>query len=459
MRTIISLFLICLQTLVQAQDSTILKAFLLGLNDNHPMLKSANITLEQYQLKLLQARGGFDPKIELLHQQKEFNGTEYYNQNKAEIKIPTWYGIELKGGYELNTGQYLNNENTTGLDGLSYAEISIPILQNLLLDQRRASLTTAQFELAMGAADRQAQLNDLYLLVSLAYWDWYESTSLQNLYADAVKVADTRLQAIKRTVALGSYALIDTVEAFMELSRRQAVLQEFNARQIGAFNQLMNHAWSTDSNSLSYSNPSFQLLFTTDKLLQMVDSFVLENHPSIVKIDQKLLSNSVEQNLYKQQYLPDVRLSYKPLVSGTSMANYSTENYTIGASAQVPLFFRKERAKYQLTVAKGEQINQDLRLKQRTLINDLNTYTQSLQMLTEMLAYQQNMVNAANRMLVAERRRLELGDATIFMINYRERYLLEAQMKLIKTQKDLAKTQSVLLHKLGLDVLELLKNT
>src|SRR6218665_3116134 len=45
----------------------------------HPLVKQANLELTNAQAKLMAARGGFDPKIEVDYNKKEFKGTEYYS--------------------------------------------------------------------------------------------------------------------------------------------------------------------------------------------------------------------------------------------------------------------------------------------------------------------------------------------------------------------------------------------
>ena len=53
----------------------------------------------------MKARGGFDPKIEVDYDRKEFKETEYWDRLNATFKIPTYFGIELKGNFEQNEGQ------------------------------------------------------------------------------------------------------------------------------------------------------------------------------------------------------------------------------------------------------------------------------------------------------------------------------------------------------------------
>jgi hypothetical protein len=58
-------------------------------------------------------------KLQLTLTKKQFKDTEYYSILNSSFKIPTWYGIEIKAGFEQNEGYYLNPENTVPNTGLA----------------------------------------------------------------------------------------------------------------------------------------------------------------------------------------------------------------------------------------------------------------------------------------------------------------------------------------------------
>jgi hypothetical protein len=71
------------------------------------------------------AARGADPKLTLI--KKQFKDTEYYSILNSSFKIPTWYGIEIKAGFDQNEGYYLNPENTVPNAGLTSLGISVPL--------------------------------------------------------------------------------------------------------------------------------------------------------------------------------------------------------------------------------------------------------------------------------------------------------------------------------------------
>ena len=97
-----------------AQDSTsaiTLAEYLGYVKTYHPIVKQANLIINESEAKLMKARGAFDPKLEVDYDRKKFKNTEYYDKLNASFKIPTWYGIEFKGNFEENDGFFFSPES------------------------------------------------------------------------------------------------------------------------------------------------------------------------------------------------------------------------------------------------------------------------------------------------------------------------------------------------------------
>ncbi len=105
------------------------------MKKHHPLVKQANLTLNIGEANLLKARGSFDPKVEVDYNRKEFKNTEYYNELNATFKIPVWYGVEFKGNFENNTGDFLNPNMTVPEGGLYSAGVSLALAQGLLMNE------------------------------------------------------------------------------------------------------------------------------------------------------------------------------------------------------------------------------------------------------------------------------------------------------------------------------------
>ncbi|WP_420320582.1 TolC family protein [Flagellimonas sp.] len=159
------------------QDSLVLnfKEYLGYVKKYHPIAKQAQLTIAIGQANLMKARGGFDPKIEVDYDRKEFKGTEYWDRLNTTFKIPTWFGIELKGNFEQNQGDFINPEQILPSEGLYSAGISMSLGQGFWINERIATLRRARFFREQSKADQDILVNKVLYQASLAYFDWLKA--------------------------------------------------------------------------------------------------------------------------------------------------------------------------------------------------------------------------------------------------------------------------------------------
>ncbi|HAI85237.1 MAG TPA: hypothetical protein DCL43_16380, partial [Chitinophagaceae bacterium] len=147
-RILYSLFFIFLITGVQAQQQNPLprlytaEEFVEQVRAYHPLARQAALRVDIAKADLLAARGNFDPTASLNSERKTFDGKKYFFYNNPEVKVPTWFGANIKAGIENNGGDRITRETTTGQS--SYLGIEMPLARNLLMDKRRASVLKAE---------------------------------------------------------------------------------------------------------------------------------------------------------------------------------------------------------------------------------------------------------------------------------------------------------------------------
>ena len=164
MRLRILIIMLSFSRIISAQDSTTvinLSEYLGYVKTFHPIVKQANLVINESEAKLLKARGAFDPKLEVDYDRKKFKNTEYYDKLNAAFKIPTWYGVELKGNFEENDGFFLNPEGNLPEDGLYSAGVSVSVARGLLINKRMAMLKQSKIFVKQAQADRQLLVNNI----------------------------------------------------------------------------------------------------------------------------------------------------------------------------------------------------------------------------------------------------------------------------------------------------------
>src|SRR5690606_16653606 len=151
---------------------------------------------------------------------KSFDGKNYFNIGEGGVKWPTWYGIEAKLAYNYASGIYLNPENTLPSDGQAVIGLTVPLLQGLFIDERRAGLFQANILRSANESELRLQMNDLLYVAAKIYWDWVLADANLRVYEEAVNVARQRFEAQRESYLQGDKPAIDTLEAFIQVQDR-----------------------------------------------------------------------------------------------------------------------------------------------------------------------------------------------------------------------------------------------
>jgi len=299
MKNLISILGLFIMLKSSAQDSLqvlTLPEYLKIVRSYHPISKQANLIVQEANASLISARGAFDPVFQASFGKKKFGGLEYYQYWNPEIKIPTWYGVEIRGGLEEVYGERVNNETTLGQS--SYLGLTVPLARNLLIDQRRAALQQAKIYRSQSNAERSAVLNDLLFDASVAYWNWASSYQFYKVISNIVKISQERFDFVKIGYRQGDRPAIDTTEALAQLQSFQSIQVDSEIDLLNNRLQLSNFLWL--ENDSAYVLPGFVVPDSswTDQPLPSlpvatVDELVSDamiNHPVLRSYDFKLQS-------------------------------------------------------------------------------------------------------------------------------------------------------------------------
>ena len=152
---------------------------------------------------------------------KALKGQDYYHEWDTYLRIPTWFGVDVKAGWDRGVGPYINPMDYTATSGLSYVGLSVPLGQGLLIDERRTALRVAQALAGLAEAERRAARNKLLLSAAKDYWEWALAAQRLRLLQANEQVAAVRFAATRTRALAGDLAAIDSVEALTALQSRQ----------------------------------------------------------------------------------------------------------------------------------------------------------------------------------------------------------------------------------------------
>jgi len=401
----------------------------------HPMVKSANLEVNSAQANLMMARGGFDPKIEVDFDKKQFKDNQYYSLLNSSFKIPTWYGIEVKAGFDNSEGIYLNPQNTLPNQGLTSLGINIPLGQGLLINQRMADLRKAKIQIQLSQAERKLQAIEVLYDASVAYFNWKRNYSEVQLYSEYLKNAQIRFEGVASLIKNGDKPAIDSVEAGIIVRNRKLNLEDSQLKLAKAKLELSNFLWLENNVPLELQDtiiPEENLENTIKETLKtnelLVETISIENHPKINSLQSKLDILEVERKLKANSLLPKIDLGYHYLSEPNYWNDTNFNNYKVGVNFSFPIFLRKERGGLQLAKFKIQDTKYSLDLERVQLKNKINAQQTEINSLERQRKLISDLVKDYNTMLTSEERLFSFGESSIFLINSRENNLVSSQL-------------------------------
>lgn len=422
----------------------------------HPVAKQAELLSKQAQQEIRLARGSFDPKLISKFYEKQFKGSHYFSVWDNALKVPTWFGVEIKAGFEKNTGEFVSSEKITPANGLSYIGVSVPIGQGLLIDERRATLQQAKLLDRMADASKVSLINKLLLQAAKDYWDWTFYFQQWQLYDYGYDLALIRFNGVKERAEQGDLPAIDTVEAKIQVQSRAVMVDQAKLEYQNASLILSNYLWTVSNTPVEITGEiippdeiSAEAHLPLDSL-QLLMAMAIENHPELLKINLKQEQLEIERRFLADKFKPKINLEYNILQQGFPIGEvafdgaYLGNNYKLGFSFEYPIFLRQERGKFQLN--KLKQINADLDQQQfgREIINEIQTHYNTMLVLQGQIKLQDEMLINATALRNGEQDLFDIGESSLFLINTREMNLISNKVKLFELKTKYSKAKALL---------------
>ena len=424
-----------LQAQLTTKDTLSLSNFLQFVQQYHPVSKQIGMMIKSADASYLSAKGNFDPKLYTQLESKTFQGKEYFNMLDAGVRIPTWVGLDVKAGFENNRGTQINPENTTPVDGLVYTQITVPLLQGLMIDERRTVLRQADLSRKMSVFEMTNALNDLFYQAGKAYFDWQLAEANLPVFQQAYDLSKDRMRATKRNTELGDRPGIDTVEAKIQLQDRYVqLLQAQNEVQVSRL-QLAVFLWDGNSLPLQLNENTFPEDMSYAGLMARTDSSIKEmgmvsDHPYLKTLDYKIQQLEIDRKWKREKLKPQLNLSFSPITDANRFSQVAFNQNKWGVGMYFPLFLRKERGDLQLARIKIQVAQWERDQKRNEIMNKVNVAVNRYANFNEQQNKQEENVGNYERLWLSEKKMFEIGESSLFMINSREISYMNSKVKL-----------------------------
>lgn len=446
--------------IAQMNDTLVLSFsdFIKTVKNNHPVAKQSDLLVQSAEAKMLAAQGGFDPTLYYSIDQKQFDDQSYWTIQNGGVKIPTAVGLELSTGIEQSDGAYLNNESITSTDGMVYTQLTMPLLQGLLIDERRFAIKQAKLIKELSLIEQNVLLNELFSKASNTYWEWVQSYDNLQVIRESVSLAKQRLDGIKQSALLGDNAIIDTLEAGLQYQERSVTLQQQEMDFYTKSLLLSVFLWNENSEPYQIAASTIPAksdeLYASLALINMPNEMdtLLKTHPNILSFENRNSRLALELKLKQDKLKPILNVKFNPLYDvGNPYANIfnGVNSFKWAVGFQFPLLLRKERAEVKMAQLQLADLKYEQQSRKAEITNHLKA-SQNEYAATEIQVEQYDtVVKNYYQLLEAERVLFEIGESSIFMVNNREASYINSKLKLNQLKLKLRKAGVEMLYNSG----------
>lgn len=428
-----------ISSFLQAQEKVFTEQQLLEVvRQYHPIARQVALNVEASKADVLIARGAFDPVVSSANRRKEMEGLLYYSHRQHEVRIPTWYGIEVRTGVESLSGEKTNPEHTQGT--ISYIGVSVPLLRNMIMDKRRAELQQSKLLRETLVLDQQRALNDLYYEAVKAYRGWWQQHQLGLLFKEAITVAERRLALVRTAYRQGERPAIDTLEAFAQLQAFHLKETEVSLEKTKAQLSLSLFLWTKEGDPYELPGDAVpEPLTATQQDTAQLESFLaaVQEHPELRQYRYKLPVLQLDKQLSFQSLLPSLTLHYNQLGRGIDFKEilgspWHHNNYRFGFTLSVPLRLSEGRGYYHKARLKLQGARLEQMAKKTSLETKVKQSFAQWEQARKQLRIQHAIVGNYQHLQRGEEIKFLNGESSLFLINSREAQTLSAREKLIE---------------------------
>lgn len=440
-----------------AIDTLNLATYLEVVLENHPLILKANLNRDIAEFNVLKGKGTLDPKIYSDYDQKQFDDIDYFTVWLTEAKIPTVLPIDFSVGYERNDGVFLNQENNVPINGLLYGTINLSILRGLLFDEQRYNIQSAEVKGIKSLIEQEIVTREIIFQAINTYLGWTSKNNNVDINQNYLQLVKDRHQNVIQLFVNGDSPAIDTLESRLNLNSAEKLLLESQSKLVKAKQKLSLFIWDSNGQPLQVNSSilpmSIEGLISYLEELSSIINPNFGNDPLIAKIDNEIQSIFLDNRLEKENLKPQLDLKYNTILNlgkDDLDPSFTFNDFKYGVTFQYPILNRKTKGQIRINEALTRQNELDkveylgqLNNKFVGLISQETIQDNILEVSVEKLTNSQLLYDA-------EVLKFNLGESSIFLLNSRERKLLEAQIDVVKSYYSLGMVLSELYYlKLG----------
>ncbi len=423
-----------------------LSEVLQSVQQSYPLLAAAWRDYDIAAGKNLAAWGDFDLTVQAYGIAQPLGFYENY-RNGLSLSQPLWRGGYAYGGYRIGDGDFpvWYGERETDEGGEFKVGLAAPLLQDRVIDKRRAAVQ--QSALARdGVAPRvQTQNLDFVRIASQTYWTWVASGQVVELQRDLLRLGEDRVEQIATRIQAGDLEQIASITNQQLIATRETKLIEAERKlQAAAIKLSLFLRTPTGEPIIPPSSRlprEFPTEFAPDQ--QFVDRDImaaLASRPELRELDFLREQTAVELAQSRNLLLPKVeaRLESSKDVGGktSSKGDKTPLELEAGLYGEVPLQRREAQGKIRAAEAKIAQIAAKRVYYENKIVSEVQDAYSALVTASQRAERARTFLELAQQSRTLGMAAFDAGDIDVMMLNLYEQAVADAQLTLIAAQAD-----------------------
>ena len=423
------------------------------VNRNYPKLLSADAERRIAGAKRLEKAGFFDPVLthvsEYLRVQDTFTPGKAKDaiHNESRLDLLTRSGVRFFAGARLNPNDTKTPFVPTGKSGEYIAGMSVPLLRGLRINEKTGAEQQAKLGEPLADQIFGASRLDVLFKAAATYWEWVGAKARNDVSRNLLKIAVDRVEQIKERVTAGDAPAIEVAEAEQEIHRRQALLTRADREFQKASIALSLFLWTESGpQEVPPAREVPRLDFVPRPITEAEQSegirLALLRRPELKRIKYEREQAKVDLAIAQNFLLPAMDLfaaqgadtgpqGIGPVVRG-------------GISLSVPIRQRTARGQIAAAKLKIQKLTIDEKFERQRIEMELRDVASAINTACDKYNSAVLELSKAREVEEGEKLRFGVGDSTLFLVNQRERFSAEAELRMVETHVEYLQAVSAL---------------
>lgn len=412
-----------------------------SVDRSYPALRAALRETDIAEAELRSAKGAFDPSWRT---SVSGDPVGYYKEFRvsSEVQVPTplWGTTFWAGwGYGDNDFPSYYGNYVTNAAGEARIGASIPFWRNGPIDRRRANIDRAELGKTLASVSIDQQKIEITRAATIRYYEWVAAGRRRSVAQALLEIAVSRDAGIGVRVEHGDIPQIERTDNARAIVQRQGFVisaqrdVERAAIELSLFfRDERGQPVTVSASRLPDALP--EPVAIEPGTIQRDAAAAQEKRPEVRRFILQQQQTEIERRWAANQMAPaiDLRvLGSADLGSNPDPANLSRNRpeLQMGLVLDIPILNRANDGRVKAADAQITRLEDQKRLMQDRVGAEVSDALSALEASRQRVLVARREVALATDLEVAERRRFDLGDSTLLVVNLREQASAESKLR------------------------------